>query len=484
MPITELILVLLSLAFLYFLVLDVAYVVLALIGWHAVEDYVRRRPARNYGTVATSPLSPQITVLIPAHDEEATITGSIRALLRSHYSSLEVMVIDDGSTDGTIAALEREFDLVEVSRVPRAALVTKPVRQTYVSASEPRLTVLAKENGGKADALNAGLRYASTPLVCAIDADTMLDTQALARLVWEFESQPDTIAAGGIVRVLNGSAIRDGRIEEVRTPKSLVVNIQILEYLRAFLGGRIAWSRLGMLMIISGAFGLFRREAVLEAGGYDTGSIGEDAELVLRLHRTFRDRGEPKRIIFFPDPICWTEVPESLSVLARQRDRWQRGMIEMLLAHRAMMLRPRYGPVGMFAMPFFAAFEAFGPLIELTSYLVVAVGLATGVLPVFWFVVFLGLSVAFGFALSCLTLLMEERAYSRYPSWHCLRRLLVAAALENFGYRQLMAFVRARAWLNLVRKRGVWGEMVRIGFEPEIETPRGALPAGPQAAPR
>jgi cellulose synthase/poly-beta-1,6-N-acetylglucosamine synthase-like glycosyltransferase len=241
--------------------------------------------------------------------------------------------VNDGSTDGTLDRLREAFDLVVVERIPRARLATERIHATYASRSEPRLTVLDKDNGGKADALNAGIAHALYPLVCAIDADTMLDPSALARLAWEFQARPDTVAAGGIVRVINGSSVDGGKIVKVETPPDLLVNIQILEYLRAFLLGRIAWSRLGMLLIISGAFGLFRREAIVEVGGYDTKTVGEDAELVLRLHRYRREHGLPCRITFFPDPICWTEAPSSLRVLIRQRDRWQRGLTQMLATH-------------------------------------------------------------------------------------------------------------------------------------------------------
>ena len=449
----------------YFVCLDAVYVLLAIIGWRAINEYVARRALRDYERVAVSALSPALTILVPSHNEEATIAQSVRALLDCHYPQLEVIVINDGSRDGTLDVLREAFGLVAVERVPRSALMSKPIRAILAGAGEPRLIVIDKVNGGKADSLNAGLRYARTPLFCCIDADTMLDPEALSRLVWEFESDPDTIAAGGIVRVVNGSTVRDGRVSDVRTPSGLLANLQILEYLRAFLGGRIAWSRLGILLIISGAFGLFRRDIVVAAGGYDPTTVGEDAELVLRLHHHQRDVGGPHRVVFFPDPICWTEVPTSLRVLTRQRDRWQRGLLEMLWRHRSMLGRPRYGTVGLVAIPYFLLFEALGPLVEVGGFLSFGLSIAFGL--VSWPVaaMFLSLAVGMGFVISFMTLLMEERAFRRYPSWTCLARLVAVSFAENLGYRQYMALVRARAWWTVFCGGG-WGEMTRAGFAP------------------
>jgi cellulose synthase/poly-beta-1,6-N-acetylglucosamine synthase-like glycosyltransferase len=453
------------LALAYFLAFDAIYLLMTVIGWMAVEDYVHRRPMRDYRRVRRSPLSPALTIIVPAYNEELTIVSSLRALLATSYPTLCITVVNDGSTDATMQTLHAAFDLRAVHRTPSASLDVKPVRGIYASPHEPRLTVIDKENGGKADALNAGLRFARTPLFCAIDADTMLDQDALSRIVWEFETHPDTVAAGGIVRVINGSRVEGGRVTKVSMPRSWLPSLQVLEYLRAFLGGRIAWSRLRMLLIISGAFGLFRREVVTEAGGYDTETVGEDAELILRLHRHQRDREKPCRIVFFPDPICWTEAPFSLRVLMRQRDRWQRGLLQMLWKHRRMAGRRRYGTVGAVALPYFAVFEAAGPLIEVAGYLAFAVALAIGAVSWGFTLIFLTLAVGFGIVMSLMTLLMEERAFRRYPSWSSLGRLLATSVLENAGYRQLLAVVRARSWWTQLRGQHGWGEMVRQGHD-------------------
>jgi cellulose synthase/poly-beta-1,6-N-acetylglucosamine synthase-like glycosyltransferase len=268
-----------------------------------------------------------------------------------------------------------------------------------------------------------------------------------------------------VVRIANGSRSAEGRITEVRAPKKLIVNIQIVEYLRAFLAGRVGWSRLGGLLIISGAFGLFRREAVLSVGGYARGCVGEDAELVVRLHRRLRERREAYRVVFVADPVCWTQAPTGMRVLGRQRDRWQRGLWETLLRHRRMIGRPRYGVPGLLAMPYFLVFEALGPIVEVLGLSITAFGLATGrVSPALAATVF-ALSISFGLILSFGALLIEERGFRRYRSWPCTLRLTLAAVLENVGYRQWLTLVRVRATFSLLLGKGGWGEMPREAFD-------------------
>jgi cellulose synthase/poly-beta-1,6-N-acetylglucosamine synthase-like glycosyltransferase len=458
----------------YFVVLQLTYTVLAVVGWRAIEDYVERRPMRDYRAVGESPMSMPVSILVPAFNEAPSIVASLRSLLVSQFVEFEIVVVNDGSKDDTLAELTQAFGLVKVGRVPRSNIPTQLVRGVYTSPLDPHVVVIDKLNGGKADALNAGINHANYPLFCAIDADTMLDAGALSRLVWEFQAAPETVAVGGIVRIVNGSTFADGRIDEVRTPRNLLANLQIIEYLRAFLGGRIGWSKSGMLLIISGAFGLFRRDVCVDVGGYDPTTVGEDAELVMRLHRHQRDRGEPCRITFFPDPICWTECPEDLRTLVRQRDRWQRGLIEMIARHRDMLLRPRYGRIGSFAMPYFIVFELFGPTIECLGYTLFALALILGIVSLPFALAFFAVALTYGVVLSFLVILMEERAFRRYPGWHDLIRLTLCAVVENVGYRQLLAFVRMRSWYTLLRGKHHWGEMTRKGFGPLLPGDAGA----------
>jgi len=449
---------------LYMAALLITSLVLVAIGWVAVDRYVRMRPLRDYRFVDESPLSMPVTVIVPAYNEAPTIVDSVRSLLHTQFNQLEVIVVNDGSTDSTLDALVTGFDLLPSERVPRSGLPTEPIRSYLTSPIDTRLVVIDKENGGKADALNAGVNHAHYPLVCAVDADTVLDPGALGRLVWEFEADPSTVATGGIVRIVNGSTVDAGRITTVGTPRGLLGIIQIVEYLRAFLGGRLAWSRMNALLVISGAFGLFRREALVAAGGYDPTTVTEDAELILRLHRYGRDHGSPCRITFFPDPVCWTEAPSSLEQLSRQRDRWHRGLGETLLKHRGMLLRRRYGRIGWLALPYYWLFEFLEPVITVVGMIVALIGLILGVLSPTLFVLLLALTFSYGFIVSMLVILIEERAFRRYPSWRDLARLAWGALAENFGYRQWQALVRLRAVFRIRRSAGTWGDMPRTGF--------------------
>jgi cellulose synthase/poly-beta-1,6-N-acetylglucosamine synthase-like glycosyltransferase len=457
----------------YFAVLNVIYTVLLVLGWRAIATYVRRRRLIDYDEIARSPLTMPISMVVPAYNEGPVIVDSVRALLGARYPTLEVVVVNDGSTDDTLDAMIAAFSLVPATRVPVARLDTAHIHRILVCPDDDRLVVIDKANGGKADAINAALCYARYPLFCTIDADTLIEDDALLRLVRPFQIEPDTIACGGIVRVVNGCRVEGSRVVDVHMPRRLIENVQVVEYLRAFLAGRTGWAKLGALLIISGAFGVFRRDLAVACGGYDTTTVGEDAELVVRLHRYCRDHDIPYRVSFLADPVCWTEVPRSFPILCRQRNRWHRGLLETLARHRGMIFRPRYGIVGMLGMPYFAIFEALGPLIETTGYLVAAGSLALGLLDPYLALMLLVLSLTYGLVLSFGALIVEEHAFRRYRSWRCVGRMVFAAVVENFGYRQASNFVRAWSFVTLVRGSGNgWGEMARSGFgSPVIPAP-------------
>ena len=299
---------------------------------------------------------PPVSLLVPAYNEAPTIGASIRSLLQLNYPEFEIIIINDGSTDDTMGELVREFGLIDYPTAAWTQIPTAPIRGFYRSTRYERLRVIDKQNGGKADALNAGINAARYPLFCAIDADSVLDPNALFKVAQPFIDEPLTIAAGGTIRIANGCTVSGGYLEKVRLPRNLLARFQIVEYLRAFLFGRLGWSPLNAVLIISGAFGLFRRSAVVEVGGYRTDTVGEDMDLIVRLHRLHRIEGRPYRITYVPDPICWTEAPESLAVLRKQRERWQRGLAESLAGNLRLLCHPRGGAVGWIAFPFFLLF--------------------------------------------------------------------------------------------------------------------------------
>lgn len=448
----------------YFLVLNSIYLLFCIVAYVQLRQHRHRWTARDLEAVMQSAATPAISVVVPAFNEETTLGDSLQSLLLLNYPQFEVIVVSDGSTDGTLTVAAREFELVRAPVSHAQPIPTQPVRGIYRSLVHPELVLLDKINGGKADAINAGINAARYPLVCVIDADSLLEEHALSRTVLPFIEDPDTIAAGGIVRIANGCRVERGRVIEVRLPDSHLARFQTVEYLRSFLAGRVAQSAFNGLLIISGAFGLFKRDALIEVGGFRADTIGEDMELITRLHRFYRERGRRFRIVFQPEPTCWTEAPESLRMLGRQRNRWQRGTLQVLRFHWRMLFNPRYGVVGMIAMPYFLIFEAIGPAVEVTGYLLIAVAVPLGLLDWRFAELFFLSAVVYGSLLSVAAVALEELSFRRYPKVTDLLTLAAYGVLENFGYRQLATYWRVSGMVAFFRGEHGWGKMLRRGF--------------------
>jgi cellulose synthase/poly-beta-1,6-N-acetylglucosamine synthase-like glycosyltransferase len=452
----------------YFLALDVVYATLFAISFYESGRHVRRLALGADDIVLQSPLTPPISIVVAALNEEATIVASVDALRLLEYGEFEIVVVDDGSTDATLARLKGAYTLVRSTAPLRNQLPCKPVHAAYVSRRLPNLVVISKENGGcKADAVNAGINAARYPLVCVTDADAVLDKDTLLRIVRPFIERPrETIAVGGTVRVINGCTVSAGRVTRVGAPRNLLAALQVVEYMRAFIATRTAWSRLGGLFLISGAFGVFRKAAVVEVGGFNPKAIGEDMELVLRMHRHFRAAKRPYRIVFLPDPVVWTEAPETLKGLRSQRKRWHRGLLQCLWWNRGMLLRPSQGMVGVLGLPYLWIFEAGGTVVEVVGYAVITVAAVTGALYVPFLLLFVLLAMAYGVALSVSALVMDEARSQRSQSSWDVAWLLLCTVLENFGYRQLMAVWRFAAMVEMFTgRKATWDPLKRKGFK-------------------
>ncbi len=449
---------------LYVAAINVVYLALMIIGFVDLRRYPGNLTDSEREILLHSPLVPAISILTPAYNEASTIRESVQSMLSLRYPRHTVIVINDGSTDDTLGILIDEFQLFKSSRQCMGSLPTKPIRGIYESKIVLPLIVVDKENGGKSDALNVGLNVARTPLVAVVDSDSLLERDALLLAAKPFLTGENTLASGGIVRVANGCKVEHGLVRHVAVPASWLARLQIVEYLRAFLGGRVAFSFLGTLLIISGAFGLFRREAVVSVGGFSTSTVGEDMDLVLRLHRSWKEKKISYRIVFVPDPVCWTEVPEKWRTLYRQRNRWQRGTVENVVAHARMLLRPGYGVPGMFGLPYFAAFEMVGPAIELLGTVLTLVGLVLGLIEPWLAFLFFVVSVCFGIFLSMSAILLEGFTMKRYSSPGDIARLFLCSIVENFGFRQLLAAWRVKGIVDAFRGKTGWGDMERRGF--------------------
>lgn len=452
----------------YFLLVNSSYLLLILLAGSATLRHARRRPRGGRREALGGQLAPGVSVIMPAHNEAASIVPAVTAMLALRYARHEVVVVDDGSVDGTFDRLAGAFGLVEVERpLPGDVPVGAAVRKVAVPRDgRTRLVVISKDNSGKAEAVNTGINASGEDLVAIVDADSLLDPDALLVVTQPFADDPlRMVATGGVVRIANGCTVVAGRVTSVRMPASWLARIQVVEYLRAFLLSRAGWSRAGALILISGAFGVFRRDVLVEAGGVAQGTLGEDFELVMRLHKRMRDECRDYRIEFLAEPVCWTEVPASVSVLRRQRRRWHRGLWETLWAYRGMLGRPRYGRIGLIALPWYWLFELMAPVLELAGLALIGAGLALGVVSLAYFWLFM--SVAYGYAIvvTLAAMAIEELSFPKYRLWRDLGVALLASVAENFGYRQATAWWRAEGWWSSLRGRAqAWGAMTRQGF--------------------
>ena len=453
--------------FWYYLASNLSYLIMLIVALKTSAAHQRRLESHRLKWIREAPLAPPITIIAPAHNEESSIRVAVRNLLDLDYPQLEVIVVNDGSIDRTLEEMQEEFHLRLVRTVYVPEAQSAPVRGLYRSDVDSRLVVVDKEPGGtKADAVNAALNAATSPYVCVVDADSILEHDALLRIMVPILEDPKrVVAVGGIIRVLNGSEIAGGRLRRVRLPRKSIEVIQVIEYLRAFLIGREAWGQGNMLMIISGAFGVFRTDLVRAVGGYRPRAIGEDFDLVARLHRHMLEQGADYRIHFVPDPMCWTEVPSDLKSLGRQRARWQKGLLDVLWPNRDMLFKWRYGRIGSLALPYLWLFELFAPVIEIGGIATIVLAACFGVLSMEFFVQFLLFGYAFATVISIGSVLQEEITYKRYSAWQDVARLVSYCFLEHFPYRQLHMIWRLQGLRQYLRGDNVWRPLKRKGLE-------------------
>ncbi len=444
------------------------YLFLGVISMFQLLEYKRANRYTDFSALLSSPLAPGVTVIAPAYNESETIVDNIKALFKLQYNNYEIIVVNDGSKDDTLDKIRREFDLVEAEYIAYAALPTQPVNGIYKSRNQAYsfLTVVDKQNGGKADALNAGINVSHFPYFVAIDVDCIVVPDALQKLVKPFLSHTDnkTIATGGVIRIANSCKIENGQIVQVNVPNEYIARFQAIEYLRAFLMGRIAWSKLNGLLIVSGALGMFDKDIVVQCGGYNVNTVGEDMELVVRMRRLLYEQKIKHRVEYIPDPLCWTEVPTSLNILSRQRNRWTRGNMDTLLMHRKLFLNPKYGKMGLLGYPFWLFFEWLAPLLEAFGYLLLAYLIVMGMVnwPIFIFMlVFVYLfSVSFSFY----AVLFDEFTFHGYHRFEHLRKLFVIPFIEPFIYHPLNVFFAIKGNISFFKGDKGWGQQTRKGF--------------------
>lgn len=405
-----------------------------------------------------------ISIIVPAYNEEKTIIDNIKSLLDLNYPEYEVIVVNDGSKDTTKEKIIQEFELKRIAQPIKVSIETKEIINIYRNSKYENLILVDKLNGGKADAINAGINISKYPIFACIDADSILERDSLIKLAMEFMEKPETVAVGGIVRIANGAVIKNGKLEKMSLPKSMIAKFQIVEYLRAFLTGRTYWSTDNSMLIISGAFGAFNKNAVIQCGGYRVGTVGEDMEIVVRLHKQFRDQKKNYKISFLADPICWTQAPESLKDIKSQRKRWQIGLMDTLLRYKGMLLNPKYGKLGLFSFPYFWLIEFFGCIVEFLGYIVIPLAYLFGLIEMINFAMYLIIATLLGTMLSLGSILLEQSSFKKYTSFKDTLILSLFSIIENFGFRQLIILFRMSGILSFRKSRHTWGTIQRSNF--------------------
>lgn len=452
----------------YSLVLLSFYIFIGIYSTGEIRKYLRRNSFADFRVLAASEHLPGISIVAPAYNEAANIVENVRSMLSIHYNTLELIIVNDGSKDDSLQKLIAAYDLYKTNIFINEQIPTKKVKGVYKSNNPVfnKLIVVDKENGGKADALNVGINLASYGYFVCVDVDCILEQDALLKMIKPFleETKVRVIASGGVIRIANDCKIENGRLVEINLPKKFLPRMQTLEYIRSFLLGRMAWSRLNGLLLISGAFGAFDKDIVIKCGGYSVDTVGEDMELIVRMRRYMEENKLPYKITYIPDPLCWTEAPASYKILGRQRNRWTRGTIETLRMHKIMFFNPRYGVLGMVSYPYWFFFEFLAPVIEFVGICVFIVFAFLGLVQWSTFFILLGCILLFGFLYSVFAIMMEVLTYNQYKDKKDIFKLIATAFLEPFIFHPFVVWSALLGNIDYLRKNNSWGEMTRQGL--------------------
>lgn len=451
----------------YVMFVNVLYFVILMFSFRNIGNIFRRASYSKYNTLSGSDLVPSVSLLVPSYNEELTIIENVRCLMTLNYPTYEVIVINDGSSDDTLKVLIEEYELELLANPEvQGTIVTKRVRGVYHNDKYPYLFVIDKENGGKADSLNAGINMSRYPLISSIDADSLLEKDALIRMARMYMEDPEeTVAIGGDVRIANGCLIENGAVKDVSLPRKMWPMFQSIEYLKAFLGGRIGWSHLNGLIIVSGAFGLFRKDYVIAVGGYRGGYPGEDMNIIIKLHRYMLENKIPYRIAFCPEAVCWTQAPDTYHILSNQRKRWGRGNLKNMIENRDMVFNPKYKVMGLLTMPYNVIFEALNPYFRITGLLALLGYVMLDMTNWQILLVFAAVNFLSGYLLSIGALILEEIAFRRYTRLRDLAKMLLYSALKFVGYHQLGVLWRVQGHIQYLQNNNSWGTMTRQSWK-------------------
>lgn len=450
----------------YFLVANAAYTMLMVISLYAVTLHSRLAAHSSHADIADSPATPPITLIVPAYNEQDVITNTVGALLNLEYPEKLIIVVDDGSIDETLHRLIAEFGLQRMDLIYREHVPSKAPWGFFLNPEIPNLLVLAKENGGKAEALNTGLNMCRSPFFCTVDADSIVERKALLRLMAPImHASVNTVVSGGLVRIANGCTVVNGEVTEIGLPGTWIERCQVVEYIRTFLFGRPGWNFLKGTFITSGAFCLLHRESAILAGGFGSDTVTEDIDMIATLHTLYEKKGWNSQMVFTTDPVCWTECPKKFKMLARQRRRWQLGLVQTVFKHDRLIFNWKQGRLGLLSMPFHAYVESFGCVVETLGLVILPLSLFVGAMPLTLFLLIMFLAVGYGTLLSVVSVLLAEATIRRYPKFSEMLTLVLYAFLENFGYRQVVSAVRAHGVFQFLLGKRRWEVVTHKGVE-------------------
>jgi len=434
----------------------------AIIGCVAVLLRFREVPAEDVYKVLKSNSLPTITFVVPAYNENKDIVHTVKNMLSLSYRYKRVIIVNDGSTDNTFELLNNNFFLHPVPPSSPGIFETSEIKSYYASTKYPDLLVVDKVNGGKADALNAGLNACSSEIVVCADADTLVDDMALNRLIRPFLLHPNTVAAHASIGNVNGCTIADNRIAKVNFPKKMLLGFQVIDFMKGFLVERLGLSWTQGTLVIPGNFGMFKMKTLIDIGGYDRSSIIEDTEIITRMHMYYLSKKIPYRIEYLPDIVAWTEAPETIRTLGKQRLRWYKGTTQNIWQYRNMWFNPKYRSIGLFVCPM-TVFEKIAPLIEISGFIILMLAIFNSQVDPFLVLSLAAVSWCFLILLVLLSLVIEFIAYETYTSWIDFLRILKCVFCYT-GYHYLLMWWRVKGLYAPKPKRAGWTP-IREGYE-------------------
>ena len=453
----------------YFLVANAIYTVLMVLSLYSVSIHSRFASHTGFADLMDSPVTPPVALIVPAFNEQDVIVATVESMLDLKYPEKEVIVVDDGSDDATLMRLIERFHLQKMDLIYRSQLPANAPTAFFYNPEIPDLLVVTKPNGGKPDALNVGVNVARSPYFCTVDADSIVEDEALLRLMAPIvHANVNTVVSGGVVRIANGCTVDRGRVTEIGLPRTWIERCQVVEYIRTFLFGRPGWNFLNCNFICSGAFCLLHKESVVLAGGFSLDTVTEDIDMIATLHRYLKKKGWKYQMVFTTDPVCWTECPKTLDMLGRQRRRWQLGLMQTALKHDALIFNPRHGTLGMLSVPFHAYIEAMGCIVEALGLFILPISFFVGAMPFSMFLLLMFLAFGYGTLLSMASVLLAEATVRRYPKVSDMMTLVKYAFLENLGYRQLVSIYRAQGVLRYFRGARKWEVVEHAGVEAAV----------------